>query len=239
MPASPIRARYGIDAPRVFAAFVVAWLLMLAWAVYSGRRPAWIGTGLFGFCVATWLYATTRGKFAVWARLLDALALRGDERVLDLGCGRGAVLLAAAKRLPRGRAIGVDLWSTQDQSGNAAAATEANARAEGVADRVELHTGDMRALPLPDARIDVVVSSLALHNIPDAAGRAQAIAEAWRVLRPGGRLRVADIDKTDEYVRALADLAALDVTRGDLGWRLWWGGPFMRTFLVSARKAAA
>jgi SAM-dependent methyltransferase len=230
------RARYGIDAPRVFAVFVVALLLMAAWAAWSGRRPAWIGTALFAFCVGTWWHATRRGKFVVWSRLLDALALRGDERVLDLGCGRGAVLLAAAKRLPRGRAIGIDLWSTADQSGNAQPATEANARAEGVADRIELHTGDMRALPLADASIDVVVSSLAIHNIPDADGRAKAVAEAWRVLRPGGRLRIADIDKSDEYVATLAGLGADALERRDLGWRLWWGGPFMRTFLVSARK---
>ena len=234
---TPSRARYGIDAPRVFAVFVLVFVLALAWAVYSGRRPAIVGATLFGACVGTWLYSTRVGKFQAWSRLLDALALRGDERVLDLGCGRGAVLLAVARRLPRGRAIGVDLWSTADQSGNAAAATEANARAEGVADRIELHTGDMRRLPLPDASVDVVVSSLAIHNIPDAAGRAEAVAEAWRVLRAGGRLRIADIDSSDEYARTLQQLGALEVWRRDLGWRMWWGGPFMRTFVVSARKA--
>jgi ubiquinone/menaquinone biosynthesis C-methylase UbiE len=234
---SGARARYGIDAPRVFAVFVVALLAMGTFAAISGRRPALVGTALFGFCVGTWWHATRRGKFVVWDGVLDALALRGDERVLDLGCGRGAVLLAAARRLPRGRAIGIDLWSTEDQSGNAQSATQANAQAEGVADRIELHTGDMRALPLPDASVDVVVSSLAIHNIPDAAGRAQAIAEALRVLRPGGRLRLADIDKSAEYERELAARGALDVRRRDLGWRMWWGGPFMRTYLVEARKA--
>src|SRR5438270_621724 len=54
-------------------------------------------------------------KFAVWAELLDRLDLRGDERLLDVGCGRGAVLLMAARRLPRGRAVGVDVWSARDQ----------------------------------------------------------------------------------------------------------------------------
>jgi cyclopropane fatty-acyl-phospholipid synthase-like methyltransferase len=69
--------------------------------------------------------------------LLDSLDLRGDEHVLDLGCGRGAVLLMAAQRLTIGRAVGVDLWKTSDQSGNAEAATRRNADAEGVADRVD------------------------------------------------------------------------------------------------------
>jgi protein-S-isoprenylcysteine O-methyltransferase Ste14 len=56
------------------------------------------------------LYTTLRGKFVVWAELLDKLGLRGDERILDLGCGRGAVLLLAAQHLTTGRAVGVDLF---------------------------------------------------------------------------------------------------------------------------------
>jgi SAM-dependent methyltransferase len=232
------RPGYGIDAPRVFSLFVAGFVAMLAFGLVTGRRMLLIGAAVFGFSVATWLYSTLRGKFRVWSGLLDALALQGDERVLDLGCGRGAVLIAVARRLPRGRAIGVDLWSTADQSGNAMAATQANAAAEDVADRIELHTADMQALPLADASVDAVVSSLAIHNIPDAAGRARAVAEASRVLRPGGRLRLVDIDNSAEYAAGLASLGATDVVRRDLGWRLWWGGPWMRTFLVSATKPA-
>jgi cyclopropane fatty-acyl-phospholipid synthase-like methyltransferase len=68
---------------------------------------------------------TTRvGKFEVWARILGDLGLRGDEQVLDLGCGRGAVLLSAAKLLPCGRAVGIDLWRP-DQTGNSAEAPRA------------------------------------------------------------------------------------------------------------------
>jgi hypothetical protein len=76
-----------------------------------------------------------------------------------LGCGRGAVLLLAAQHLTTGRAVGVDLWRRVDQSGNSPEATRRNALAEGVADRVELHTADMTALPFEDNSIDVVVSS--------------------------------------------------------------------------------
>ena len=131
------------------------------------------------------LYTSLRGKFVVWAELLDRLALRGDERVLDLGCGRGAVLLLAAQRLTTGRAVGVDLWRKSDQSGNAAEATRRNAVAEGVADRVELHTADMTALPFADGSFDVVLSSVAVHNIKGRAGRDRAIGEAVRRAAPG------------------------------------------------------
>jgi SAM-dependent methyltransferase len=105
----------------------------------------------------------------VWDRVLDDLRLHGDETVLDLGCGRGAVLLAAANRLPRGRAIGVDLWRA-DQTDNSREATLANAALEDVAERIELHTADMTALPLADNSVDVIVSNLAIHNIPTHAG---------------------------------------------------------------------
>src|SRR6266487_2436863 len=93
------------------------------------------------------------------------------------------VLLMAAQRLTTGRAAGVDLWRSVDQSGNSLEATRRNAIAEGVADRVELHTGDMTALPFEDSSFDVVVSSLAIHNISRSADREKAIEEAVRVLR--------------------------------------------------------
>src|SRR5205814_2168916 len=131
--------------------------------------------------------------------LLDRLGLRGDERILDLGCGRGAVLLMAAQHLTTGRAVGVDLWRTVDQSGNSAEATQRNAIAEGVADRVDLHTGDMTALPFENNSFDVIVSSLAIHNISSRAGRDKAISEAVRVLRPGGRLLIVDVRGTGQY----------------------------------------
>jgi Methyltransferase domain len=103
-------------------------------------------------------------------RLLDQLPWRGDERILDVGCGRGLLLIGAAKRLVSGRAVGLDLWRTKDQAGNDPAATIANARAEGVAERVELCDGDARRLPFDSQSFDLVVSSLALHNIPGAGG---------------------------------------------------------------------
>src|SRR4029077_1595533 len=164
---------------------------------------------------------TLRGKFVLWAGLLDGLRLRGDERLLDVGCGRGAVLLMAAQHLTTGRAVGVDLWRKADQSGNSAEDTQRNAAAEGVADRVELHTGDLTALPFEDNSFDVVLSSLAIHNISGRAGREKAIREAVRVLRPGGRLVIADIRATRQHQAQLAKLGMNDVAHRGLGWRYW------------------
>jgi SAM-dependent methyltransferase len=243
------RGSYGIDAPcaaAFIAVLIVASLVLaiisLVLAIISGEvsisgEVKTFLPVLFMLTIAAFtLYTTLRGKFLVWAELLDKLGLRGDERILDLGCGRGAVLLLAAQRLTTGRAVGVDLWRSADQSGNSVEATRRNAIAEGVADRVELHTGDMTALPFEDNSFDFVVSSLAIHNIRGRAGREKAIDEAVRVLRPGGRLLIADIRATRQHQAHLAEIGMSDVSRRGLGWRCWWGGPWAATRLVNATK---
>jgi SAM-dependent methyltransferase len=212
------RGSYGIDAP--FAPVLLAVLVVfeVSLAVSTGRVLPWLAALFILAVLGFYLYTTLRGKFAVWAKLLDQLNLRGDERILDLGCGRGAVLLMAAQHLTTGRAVGVDLWRSVDQSGNSAEATQRNAIAEGVADRVELHTADMTALPLEDNSFDVIVSSFAIHNIWGRAGRDKAISEAVRVLRPGARLMIVDVRGTWQYQAQLAKLGMKDVARRRLGW---------------------
>jgi SAM-dependent methyltransferase len=186
--------------------------------------------------VPSYLYSTYRGKFLVWAELVDALSLRGDEQVLDLGCGRGAVLGIAARVAPRGRAIGLDLWRSEDQSGNSPEAARRNLEAEGVQGHCELKTGDMRAIPFADNSFDLVVSSLAIHNIKRREDRNKAVGEAVRVLRPGGRLLVADLTWTKAYAKQLIKLGMQDVVTQHLGWRFWFGALGTQTGLVVARK---
>jgi ubiquinone/menaquinone biosynthesis C-methylase UbiE len=236
------RGDYGYDAPYALVAFAAAGVASTAVAavqLWTGGARAWI-FGLYAvfFCgnALSFFYTTRRGKFDVWNEVLEGLDLCGDERVLDMGCGRGAVLTAVARRLRSGRVTGVDLWSTTDQSGNAREVTLRNASLEGVSDRVDVGTGDMRSLPFSDGTFDLVVSSLAIHNIPSAEGRAQAVQEAWRVLKPGGRLAIADIRATSRYVETLHRLGASSVMRRGLGWRFWYGNPVARTTLVTASK---
>jgi len=241
---SPMEQRgdYGYDAPYAllfFAAFGAASLVaaIVSWWNQRGPLPALAFYGAFFLANAfSFLYTTRRGKFQVWHEILDELHLGGGERVLDMGCGRGAVLIAVARRLTTGRVTGIDLWSTHDQSGNSRDVTMRNASLEGVEDRIKIETGDMRALPFPDASFDVVVSSLAIHNIRSNADRAQAVAEAWRVLRPGGRLAIADIRATARYARTLNELGAIGIARRRLGWRFWYGNPLAGTSLVTASK---
>ena len=231
-----------IPAPVLLAGYL---LLCLAATIFAGmwletgRTLAGLGTALVAVLliavgVSVWRFSR-RGKFEVWARLLTEIGLRGDERVLDLGCGRGAVLLMAAKLVPRGSAVGVDIWRA-DQTGNSVEATLANAAVEGVADRVELHTQDMTDLQFPDESFDLVVSNLAIHNLPDHNARRAAIDQAVRVLRPGGHAVIADLGFTRRYAGRLQQRGMADVRRRDLGWRAWWGLPFFRTHAVTATK---
>ncbi|MGH8145322.1 MAG: class I SAM-dependent methyltransferase [Rhodanobacteraceae bacterium] len=235
MKLSSRKGRYGIDAPYVPALMIAGALACAGLMVFAHMHGLWITVAILLLIAGIYLHTTLRGKFLAWRGLLTGLDLHGEEHLLDLGCGRGAVLLMAAEYLPKGRAVGIDIWSNKDQSGNAMETTQANATAEGVADRVELHTADMRKLPFDDDSFDAIVSNVAIHNIDSEPGRDRAIDEAWRVLRPGGRLLIADISKSRRYQRRLADLGA-SATRRNLGWRMWWGGPWMPTYLVDARK---
>ena len=227
--------RYGIDAPYAPALMILGAAICVGLIVFAHLVQLWITVVILLGLAMVYLHTTRRGKFQVWHTLLAGAGIRGDERLLDLGCGRGAVLLMAAGYLPQGHAVGVDIWSAKDQSGNAMVTTQQNALAEGVAERVELHTADMRQLPFENDSFDLIVSSVAIHNIGQQAGRDRAIDEAWRVLRPGGRLLIADISKSRRYRQRLEELGAT-VVRRNLGWRMWWGGPWVPTMLVDARK---
>ena len=202
---------------------------------HAMMRATALGVGALGqlFIAGIYIYFTRAGKFAVWADLLDRLELKGDERLLDIGCGRGAVLLMAAQRLPRGRAVGIDVWSTMDQSGNAEQVTRRNAALEGVAERVELHTADMRHLPFDDGSFDVVVSSLAIHNISGAGERARALREAARVLKKGGKVAIADVRHTRAYASELEACGLKITERRSLGGRFWYAAALR---LVAAIK---
>jgi ubiquinone/menaquinone biosynthesis C-methylase UbiE len=140
--------------------------------------------------------------------------------VLDFGCGRGLFLVGAAKRLKTGKATGVDSWSTEKVSGNSPESAMANAKAESVADRVRVENSDLGRLPYQPNSYDVVLSSLALHHIPEDEGRAKAVGEMLRVLRPGGYLAVLDLFHTTDYIRVAEQNGAEIIRKSGLSF-LW------------------
>jgi ubiquinone/menaquinone biosynthesis C-methylase UbiE len=139
--------------------------------------------------------------------------------------------IGAAKRLKTGKVTGVDVWSTHDLSGNSAEAARENVKLEGVADKVRIEDGDARKLVYPDGNFDVVLSSLAIHNIPERQERVQAIRELWRVLKPGGSLAIFDIFRTGEYAEVLRSAGAQNIALSAT--RFLWCVP---TRILTAKK---
>ena len=225
---------YGIDSPKLVKRFAVRGGMLMAFAIllyFSNRNtnPA-AATSLGSIVLTIGLVFLIIAAFMIWSsrvaklklrdRILDSIAWRGDESVLDVGCGRGLLLIGAAKRLKTGKVTGVDIWQAEDLSGNSAAATQANAKAEGVADRVKIENTDARKLPFGANSFDVVVSSLAIHNIDSSQERAKALREIARVLKPGGRVAIFDIFHPAEYARVFEQLGLVDIQLSHLGF-LW------------------
>jgi arsenite methyltransferase len=230
---------YGLDAGLLVYAMFIAGLavaiigFILAWT--SSRHVSLASAiQIFGFCsliLASLMYASSRfGKLRARDRLLARLKLRGDEAVLDVGCGHGLLLIAAAKLLPRGHAEGIDLW-TQDQYDNSREATLRNAALEGVAQRVKVHDGDMCKMPLADCSFDATVAHFAIHNVLSNNGRREAIREIVRTLKPGGQIAISDILAVKLYADELRKSGMTDVEISDLS---FWTFPPART--VTARK---
>jgi ubiquinone/menaquinone biosynthesis C-methylase UbiE len=216
------RANFGIDAPGVVCNLALIALAGLALGVAGQSFPALrrIGGIGFGFAIVCsvqallMLWTSLRGKRIAAAKLVDRAELRGSEQVLDVGCGRGLLLIEAARRLSGGgRATGLDIWNTEDLSGNARVATMANVDACGVSDRVALLDGDMRKLPFADGEFDIAVSSMAIHNVYSADERALALREISRVLKPGGRALLQDFRHTADYAHQLQEMGFTGVRR--------------------------
>ncbi|GIJ88922.1 hypothetical protein Asppvi_007850 [Aspergillus pseudoviridinutans] len=168
-----------------------------------------------------YLYATTKGKFQVWDDLLANLPRETFRSpTLDLGCGRGMVLLKIAqikKQLnssesPVHPAYGIDLFVKGDQSGNSPLATYKNTAALGVCEQTVLHSGSFAELPFSDGVFSLVTASLSIHNA-DKATRKQAIGEAARVLMSGGYLVVVDMaGYVSEYLNTVKEMGWMDVS---------------------------
>lgn len=231
-----MRESYGIDAPTIVRNLALVGGTCLGLAITSrfvGVRflqdlePVLQGSGIGMLIGAGWMMVSSLWlKKVVRDRLLGSRKWRGDEQALDLGCGRGLVAIAIARRLGSGGKVrGLDLWQAADLSDNSPERALANAAAANVRDKVIIDTGDMRDLPYADGEFDVVASMTAIHNVPGRGGREKAVEEIWRVTKAGGEILIFDIRHARAYAAQLQALGAAVNMRGPillwgpLGWR--------------------
>jgi SAM-dependent methyltransferase len=231
-------ARYGYHVPHLLIAGSVcgAVMVVLGGILLHGGLVPWLlavtavavgavflaftgGLGWFVYC----------GRPLITERMLDTVPWTGTEKVLDVGCGPGLSLIAAAKRLTTGKAIGIDKWAViHGETHNSKAITVENARIEGVLDRVEVHDGDAGAIPFPDATFDTVVSSFVFHHLAREV-QTKALREIVRVTKAGGRILITD-DRTDGLASELRALGLEQVENRRM---------VFPTHLLRARKASA
>lgn len=152
-------------------------------------EPTGAGTGHYTAAELASLPTGARAWALGVGNPVGAADLQRGEVVLDLGCGAGIDALLAAREVgPDGRVVGVDLLPEM------VARAEAHA-AEAGADTVRFQTAEMESLPLADSSVDVVVSNGAVNL---SARKSRVLAEAHRVLRPGGRLCLSDLTIREE-----------------------------------------
>jgi ubiquinone/menaquinone biosynthesis C-methylase UbiE len=142
---------------------------------------------------------------AIKRRVLECAAIASGEQVLDVGCGTGTLAVAAARAAPGVRVTGLDA------DGSILARARRKAAAAGL--EIALDRGTSTALPYGDAGFDVVLATLFFHHLRDDAKRDTA-AELVRVLRPGGRVVVADVGRPHDPLMRLAVRATVQLLDG-------------------------
>ena len=204
------KGNYGIDAPGIVLTFTIAGIAIILigalltivatyniWIICIGIIVLAIGLGM--------VYSSKIGKYRMRDRVVQSLAIRGDETALDIGCGRGLLLNGIAAHLTTGKAYGVDIWNEQDLSGNTHDAVMQNAQSEGTAEKIEVKNADMRKLPFEDSSFDIIVSSMAIHNLRDETERQKALSEIARVARDNCKIVILDFKYVDDYRNILAN----------------------------------
>lgn len=181
----------------VFGAAATALLALLCWITWIRRQYAFGGGGMME---------------RVHQTVLSHLEFDGTGRLLEVGCGSGALSIRAALSWPEAQVVGMDYWGAVYNYSKALC--EKNASSEGVAAQCLFQRGDATKLDFPDESFDAVISNYVYHNITGADKRA-LLRETLRVLKKGGVFALND----DMKPRMYGDMEAFARELRDMGYQ--------------------
>ncbi|MDO4281587.1 MAG: class I SAM-dependent methyltransferase [Peptococcaceae bacterium] len=180
----------------VFLVITAGLLAMLCWMTWIRKQYAFDGGGMME---------------AVHRSVLAHLDFDGQGRLLDVGCGSGALSIRAALTWPEAQIVGIDYWGAVYNYSQRLC--ERNAVSEGVGERCIFQSGDANKLHFSDESFDAVVSNYVYHNIVGADKQA-LLMESLRVLKKGGVFALNDAMKPKMY----GDMAAFAQGLRDMGY---------------------
>jgi SAM-dependent methyltransferase len=201
--------KYGLDAPAVVLGYIAGGILLLILGITLSSKfyyAKWMtNIGIIFLIIGLYMtYGSKVGKYKMRVKIIKRLSIKGNETALDVGCGRGLMLNGVASQLNAGKAYGIDIWNTNDQSGNNYDAVMCNAKIEGTESKIEVVNSDMRKMPFQDSYFDIIVSSLAIHNLKNNEERKKALLEISRVAKKGCKLAILDIAHIKYYANILS-----------------------------------
>lgn len=180
------------------------------------------------------IYCNTlfRGRSLIWNQILRELKISGNAQVAILGLNYAGLFIDVAKRLKApGKVTGVN-------TGNENVIKQENERIKEnrVADRAKLVDGSLLNLPLESRHYDYVLSIFTFHSVSPAINRGRAIQEAVRVMKTNGTLIIVDFGNLQQYRPLLNNLGFQDVRIVPTDINGWWGGPWLKTSVLMARR---
>ena len=180
----------------LFTVITIALLVLLIWITWIRRQYAFGGGGIME---------------QVHRVVLSHLDYDGEGKILEVGCGSGALTIRSALTWPKAKVIGVDYWGAVYNYSKALC--EKNAASEGVASRCVFQHGDAKQLDFPDESFDVVISNYVYHNIAGKDKQALLL-ETLRVLKKGGTYAIHDLMSPGRY----GDMQAFVQKLRDMGY---------------------